>query len=92
MVDKLLIGISESKTFFIQTDKEDEVIDFILKIIESGVTELDTKGAFSHKKNKMLMCVVPTIEYLKLKDLVMEIDSKAFFYTKEKYYRYKLYY
>ena len=60
LVDKMLIGISESKTFFIQTDKEDEVIDFIIKIIESGVTELDTKGGYSHKKKKMLMCVVPT--------------------------------
>lgn len=58
IVDKMLIGISDSKTFFIHTTKEDEVKDFILKIIESGVTEFDTKGAYSHKRRKMLMCVV----------------------------------
>ena len=85
MVDKLLIGISESKTFFIQTDKEDEVIDFILKIIESGVTELDTKGAFSHKKNKMLMCVVPTDKYGVLKSAIQEIDPNAFIVVSDCY-------
>lgn len=85
MVDKLLIGISESKTFFIQTDKEDEVIDFILKIIESGVTELDTKGGYSHKKNKMLMCVVPTDKYGVLKNAIKEIDPGAFIVVSDCY-------
>ena len=32
LVDRMLIGISDSKTFFIHTDKEDEVKDFIFKI------------------------------------------------------------
>ena len=33
----------------------------------------------------MLMCVVPTIEYLKLKELVNEIDPKAFFLIVDTY-------
>ena len=53
------------------TDMQDEVVEFITKVIESGVTVLDTKGAHSQKRKKMLMCVVPTIEYLKLKELVL---------------------
>ena len=85
LVDKMLIGISESKTFFIQTDKEDEVIDFIIKIIESGVTELDTKGGYSHKKKKMLMCVVPTDKYGVLKSAIQEIDPNAFIVVSDCY-------
>lgn len=85
LVDKMLIGISESKTFFIQTDKEDEVTDFILKIIESGVTELDTKGGYSHKRNKMLMCVVPTEKYGVLKSAIQEIDPNAFIVVSDCY-------
>lgn len=85
LVDKMLIGIGESKTFFIQTDKEDEVTDFILKIIESGVTELDTKGGYSHKKNKMLMCVVPTEKYGVLKSAIQEIDPNAFIVVSDCY-------
>ncbi len=85
MVDKMLIGISESKTFFIQTDKEDEVIDFILKIIESGVTELDTKGGYSHRRKKMLMCVVPNDKYGVLKSAIKEIDPSAFIVVSDCY-------
>ena len=78
MVDKILIGINYAKTFFIQTDKVDEVTDFILNVIKSGVTELDTKGAFTHKRKKMLMCVVPKEKYTLLKSAVKEIDNDAF--------------
>ena len=85
IVDKMLIGISDSKTFFIHTTKEDEVKDFILKIIESGVTEFDTKGAYSHKRRKMLMCVVPTEKYTLLKNAIHEIDSDAFIVVSDCY-------
>lgn len=85
LVDKLLIGISESKTFFIQTNREDEVKDFIIKIIESGVTEFDSHGAFSHKKKKMLMCVVPTEKYSFLKSAIKEIDPEAFIVVSDCY-------
>ena len=85
IVDKMLIGISDSKTFFIHTTKEDEVKDFILKIIESGVTEFDTKGAYSRKRRKMLMCVVPTEKYTLLKNAIHEIDSDAFIVVSDCY-------
>ena len=78
MVDKILIGINYAKTIFIQTDKVEEVTDFILNVIKSGVTELDTKGAFTHKRKKMLMCVVPKEKYTLLKSAVKEIDNDAF--------------
>ncbi len=85
MVDKMLIGISASKTFFIQTSKQEEVKDFIIKIIESGVTEFDSHGAYSHKKKKMLMCVVPTERYSLLKSAIKEIDPDAFIVVSDCY-------
>ncbi len=85
LVDKILIGISDSKMFFIHTDKEEEVKEFILTIIESGVTEFDTYGAYSHKKKKMLMCVVPTERYSLLKSAIKEIDNDAFIVVSDCY-------
>ena len=85
MVDKILIGINYAKTFFIQTSKVDEITDFILNIIGSGVTELETKGAFTHKKNKMLMCVVPKEKYSLLKSAIKEIDEDAFIVVSDCY-------
>src|SRR5574344_193382 len=85
LVDKMLIGISDSKTFFIQTSKIDEVEDFILKVIESGITEFDTKGVYRHRKNKILMCVVPTEKYTFLKSAIQEIDADAFIVVSDCY-------
>lgn len=85
MVDKILIGINYAKTFFIHTDKVEEVTDFILSVIGSGVTELETKGAFSHKRNKMLMCVVPKEKYSLLKSAIKEIDEDAFIVVSDCY-------
>ena len=85
MVDKILIGINYAKTIFIQTSKDDEVTDFILNVIKSGVTELDTKGAFTHKKKKMLMCVVPKEKYSLLRSAVKEIDEDAFIVVSDCY-------
>ena len=85
IVDKMLIGINHSKTFFIQTNKVEEVTDFILNIIQSGVTELDSKGSFTHKRNKMLMCVVPREKYTLLKNAIKEIDENAFIVVSDCY-------
>ena len=85
LVDKMMIGISDSKTFYIHTNCEDEVKEFIIKVIESGVTEFESHGAFSHKKKKMLMCVVPTDKYSLLKSAIKEIDPDAFIVVSDCY-------
>ena len=85
LVDKMMIGISNSKMFYIHTNMEEEVKDFILKVIESGVTEFDTHGAFSNKRKKILMCVVPTDKYSLLKSAIKEIDPDAFIVVSDIY-------
>lgn len=78
IVDKILIGISDSKILFIKTNKEDDVKDFIMNEMGSGVTEIDTKGSFTHNKQKMLMCMVATERYSVLKSAIEIIDPSAF--------------
>ena len=85
IVDKVIIGISDNKVFYIITDKPLEIKDFIIDKLHYSVTVINARGGYSNKKKKMLMCVVPTIEYLKLKDLVREIDPKVFFLIVDAY-------
>lgn len=85
MIDRMMLGISDSKMFAIQTTKEDEVSSFIMGEIHSGVTEYDIKGGFSGKKKKMLMCVVPTEKYSYLKSAIKEIDENAFIIVSDCY-------
>jgi len=78
VVDRMLIGIGEFKIFYINTSHEEDVKNFIINIIKSGVTELESRGAFLNKRNITLMCVVPTERYNLLKNAIMEIDPDAF--------------
>ncbi len=79
IVDKIIIGISDSKLFFIYTKKWEKVEDFILNELQTGVTILETEGGYSKTKNNLLMCVVPNKDYYLFKEMVLQIDPQAFF-------------
>ena len=85
LVDRILIGISDSKMFFIYTQKEKEVAGFILKEINAGYTILETEGGYSKSKRKMIMCVVPTKDYYYFKESVLHMDPNAFFVISDCY-------
>ena len=85
VIDKVIIGISDNKVFYIITDRPLEIKEYIIDRLHYSVTVIDARGGYTNKKRKMLMCVVPTIEYLKLKELVREIDTKAFFLIVDTY-------
>lgn len=85
LTDKVLLGISDSKAFYIITEQENEVRDYILNYLNHGVTIFDARGGFTKEKQKMLMCVVPTKEYFKLKEGIHEIDKSAFFVVTDAY-------
>ncbi|MDD2203533.1 MAG: YitT family protein [Bacilli bacterium] len=83
--DKILLGISYSKSFYIITDKVDEVKNYIHNDMNQKVTELDAVGGYTNKGNKVLMCVVPTREYFKLREGINIIDEDAFFVIMDAY-------
>jgi uncharacterized membrane-anchored protein YitT (DUF2179 family) len=85
IIDKILIGISDSKLFFIYTKKTDEVKNFILNDLKTGVTIFNARGGYSNEENNVLMCVVPTKEYYLFKEMVLELDKEAFFVINDCY-------
>jgi uncharacterized membrane-anchored protein YitT (DUF2179 family) len=85
VVDKVVIGISNNKVFYIITNKPDELKDIVMRKLNYMVTVVMARGGYTNKKKKLLMCVVPTIEYLKLKDLVSSVDNNAFFLIVDAY-------
>lgn len=85
MIDKVTLGISDSKMFMVQTSKSEEVRNFIMQVIQSGVTEYVVKGGYSGSKKDMIMCVVPTEKYTYLKSAIKEIDKNAFIIVSDCY-------
>lgn len=85
VTDRVLLGISSNKAFYIITSHEEEVKDYILQTLGHGVTIFNAVGGYSKKNEKVLMCVVPTHEYFKLKEGISLIDKDAFFVVTDSY-------
>ena len=85
LTDKVVLGISDSKAFYIITSKEKEVKDFVINELKHGVTEFNAKGGFNSENQTVLMSVVPTREYYKLKEGIHNIDKNAFFVAMDSY-------
>lgn len=85
LVNKIIIGISDSKMFFIYSKKYKAIQKFIIEELNTGVTIFNTEGAFFRKKREMLMVVVPTRDYYRVKDTVLKIDEDAFFVVSDCY-------
>lgn len=85
VTDKVLLGTSECKTFYIVTNKEKEVNEFITTNLGHSATMLDARGGYTNDKKKVLMCAVPTRQYYLMKEIVKEIDKNAFFVATDTY-------
>lgn len=85
MIDKVILGLSGNKSFYIITDKPNKVKKFIMEDLKHGVTILKGKGAYTGEERYILFVVIPTRDYYKLKDGLRNIDSKAFFVVSNSY-------
>ncbi len=85
MADRVILGISDSKAFFIITDKEDEVRDYIIKTLGHGVTVFKGKGGYKRQNEDLLMAVIPTREYYRLTEGIKMIDKDAFYIITDTY-------
>lgn len=83
--DRVILGISDSKAFYIVTDEEQAIKEYILKYLNHGVTVFNAKGGFAKEKQTVLMCVLPTKDYYRLKEGISEIDPDAFFVVTDAY-------
>ena len=85
MTDKVILGISQSKSFYIITEHEEEVKNYILNYLSHGVTMLDAKGGYTGNRQKVIMCIIPTKDYFKAKEGIHAIDKEAFFLVTDAY-------
>lgn len=85
MTDKVILGVSESKAFYIITEHETSVKKFIMSNLSHGVTVLEGRGGYTGNNIKVIMCIIPTKEYFLFKEGIKEIDKDAFFVVTDAY-------
>ena len=85
ITDKVILGVSNNKAFYIITTEEAEVESYIINNLGHNVTIFDVKGAYLEKKRKVIFTVIPTREYFKLTDGIKKIDEESFFVVTDAY-------
>ena len=85
MSDRVILGVSDSKAFFIVTEKDDEVKDYVLNVLGHGATIFKAKGGLNKENQNVLLCVLPTKDYYKLRAGINAIDKEAFFVATDAY-------
>ena len=83
--DKIVLGISSNKMFYIITDKEKEVKEYILKDMNTSLTLFKAKGGYDQHKENIIMTVLPSNKYYELTEGLKEIDENVFFMVTDSY-------
>lgn len=78
VIDLVQEGISFAKAAYIISEHSEEITQAVFKELGRGVTALHGTGMFTGEERPVLLCVVGRTEQSRLKELIYEIDHKAF--------------
>lgn len=76
-IDIVTVGLDESKSVWIISDRNEEIADQIIHRLGRGVTYLNGKGGYSKDDKSVIFCIVTRLEESKVKNIVEEIDPTA---------------
>ncbi len=83
VIDVVMVGFTANKACFIMTDRWEEITDRVLHDMERGVTQLKARGAYTMQERPLILCVVSRSELTQLKDIVSQVDDRAFMFVTE---------
>lgn len=79
VVDGAIDNFNSSKFLLIITDKEPEILAFIMHDLKRGASVVNQcVGAYTNNEKKMIISVVDKREAIKLKKKIKEVDPEAF--------------
>lgn len=77
-VDFIVEGIDRSKEVMIITEKPDEISKALMEAFNCGTTKIQAVGGFSNANKTIVYFVVNRFQVAKTRDIVKQIDTKAF--------------
>lgn len=78
IVDRVIEGLNISKQVFVVSFKIKEINSFIINDLDRSCTIIQGKGGYSNEDNFILYTVLDRKEFIRLKNYIKDIDSKAF--------------
>ena len=83
VIDTVLEGLDKAKSVRIVSEFWEEIGDSIMKELDTSVTYVKTKGGYSKQEKILTFCVVNKFDIPKLKEVVHDIDPRAFIVTED---------
>jgi len=78
VIDIVIVGMNESKSVLIVSDKYKEIGEALLNRLGRTVTYFTGEGGYSGEEKKVIYCVITRLEDAKLKAIVRYFDPNAF--------------
>ena len=78
IVDLILSQGKRARTAYIISDKSEAIAEAIMTRLDRGVTGLSGRGMFTGEDKCVLMCVCSNRELVDVKDIVRDLDPRAF--------------
>ncbi len=83
VIDTVLEGLDKAKSVRIVSEFWEEIGDSIMKELDISVTYIRTKGGYSKQEKILTFCVVNKFDMPKLKEVVHNVDPRAFIVTED---------
>ena len=84
-IDGLLYGLNVERMAFIISEHIPEIVKEISARLHRGATILHGEGSYSGEERKIILCAVKRQQIATLKNLIKEVDPKAFMILTEAY-------
>lgn len=78
VIDKILKGFCSKKLILILTEKEEDIINYVIKELKRGITSLYAEGEYTHQSKRMLYCIVNSRQMIQMKQEICKIDPACF--------------
>ena len=82
-IDFIVEGIDRSKCAIIVTSKANEICSALTEEFESGLTKIKAQGGYSEEEKTMVYFVINRFQVTKVRNIVHQIDEKAYIIISE---------
>ena len=83
VIDSMLYGADMGKIVMIISHKHGEISAAIVRELQRGVTIIDARGAYTNRKNDLIMCAVRNNEVARVHKIALTTDPAAFIMVSE---------
>jgi len=83
VTEVMIEGLSFGKCAFIISTHNEEIAEKILKDMDRGCTAIESRGMFTQENRPMLLCVVSPKEITQIKQIVYNLDERAFLFVSD---------